>query len=82
VRPEIGEAADGSDMIRRYRLTRREAAGIKLSAGLPASGRSFTLSGIDIFEFVDGQVVQHWHETDHLELFTQLGAELRPRVDA
>ena len=49
---------------------------------LPASGRSFTLSGIDIFEFVDGQVVQHWHETDHLELFTQLGAELRPTVDA
>ena len=49
---------------------------------LPASGRSYTLSGIDIFEFVDGRVVQHWHETDHLELFTQLGAELRPRVDA
>ena len=45
---------------------------------LPATGRSYELTGIDIFEFVDGRVVQHWHETDHLELFTQLGAELRP----
>jgi steroid delta-isomerase-like uncharacterized protein len=49
---------------------------------LPATGRSYELSGIDIFEFVDGRVVQHWHETDHLELFTQLGAELRPVSDA
>ena len=47
---------------------------------LPATGRSFELTGIDIFEFVDGRVVQHWHETDHLELFQQLGAELRPVV--
>jgi predicted ester cyclase len=38
--------------------------------------------GTHIFEFVDGRVVQHWHETDHLELFTQLGAELGPGVDA
>lgn len=45
---------------------------------LPATGKSFTLTGIDIFEFVDGRVVQQWHETDHLELFTQLGARLRP----
>lgn len=49
---------------------------------LPATGRSFELTGLDIFEFVDGRVVQHWHETDHLELFKQLGAELRPTGDA
>ncbi len=44
----------------------------------PASGRSYELTGIDIFEFVDGRVVQHWHETDHLAMFEQLGAELVP----
>lgn len=44
---------------------------------LPASGRSFRCSGLDVFEFVDDRVVQHWHETDHLELFEQLGAAIR-----
>jgi steroid delta-isomerase-like uncharacterized protein len=43
---------------------------------VPARGRSYEHSGIDIFEFEDGKVVQHWHSTDHLELFRQLGAEL------
>lgn len=45
---------------------------------LPATGKDFELSGIDIFEFEDGRVVDHWHETDHLDLFEQLGAEVRP----
>lgn len=45
---------------------------------VPARGREYALSGIDIFEFEDGHVVQHWHETDHLDLFSQLGAELAP----
>lgn len=45
---------------------------------VPARGRECEQSGIDIFEFVDGRVVQHWHETDHLALFRQLGGELGP----
>jgi predicted ester cyclase len=45
---------------------------------LPASGKEIEVSGLDVFEFEDGQVVDHWHETDHLVLFRQLGAELRP----
>ncbi len=48
---------------------------------VPARGRVVAVAGIDIFEFEDGRVVQHWHETDHLELFRQLGAELRPTKD-
>ena len=44
---------------------------------LPATGRSFELTGIDIFEFAHSRVVQHWHETDHLQMFQELGAELR-----
>jgi steroid delta-isomerase-like uncharacterized protein len=44
---------------------------------VPARGREVAVSGIDIFEFESGRVVQHWHETDHLELFRQLGAELQ-----
>jgi steroid delta-isomerase-like uncharacterized protein len=45
---------------------------------VPARGRSFEVSGIDIFEFEDDRVVQHWHETDHLDLFHQLGGVLAP----
>ena len=48
---------------------------------VPARGRESEQSGIDIFEFVDGRVVQHWHETDHLALFRQLGAEIGPAAD-
>jgi predicted ester cyclase len=45
---------------------------------LPRTGKTFELSGIDIFEFRDGFVTAHWHETDHWDMFQQLGAELRP----
>lgn len=42
---------------------------------LPATGRAFRSSGLDAFEFdPHGKVVQHWHETDHWELFEQIGA--------
>jgi steroid delta-isomerase-like uncharacterized protein len=45
---------------------------------VPATGRSIEVSGIDIFRFREGKVVDHWHEADHLEMFRQLGAEVRP----
>jgi steroid delta-isomerase-like uncharacterized protein len=45
---------------------------------VPASGRSIAVSGIDIFRFRDGKVVEHLHEADHLEMFRQLGAEVAP----
>lgn len=43
---------------------------------LQSTGRTFRVSGLDAFEFdSDGKVSQHWHETDHWELFEQLGYE-------
>jgi steroid delta-isomerase-like uncharacterized protein len=45
---------------------------------VPATGRSIDVSGIDIFRFRDGKVVEHWHEADHLEMFRQLGANVTP----
>ncbi len=47
---------------------------------LPATGRAVRASGLDVFEFdASGKVVQHWHETDHWELFEQLGVEIGHR---
>lgn len=47
---------------------------------LPATGRTIRVGGLDIFEFVDDRVVQHWHETDHFDMFVQLGATVAPRA--
>ena len=47
---------------------------------VPATGKTTDITGIDIFEFDEnGRVVDHWHEADHLLLFQQMGAELRPK---
>ena len=44
---------------------------------LKATGRPVRSGGLDVFEFdTDGKVTQHWHETDHWELFEQLGVEM------
>ncbi len=44
---------------------------------LPATGLTFRSGGLDVFEFdTEGKVAQHWHETDHWELFSQLGIKL------
>lgn len=68
----------GNRVISRVTYRGRHTGDIKR---VPARGREFAVSGIDIFEFEDGRVVQHWHETDHLELFRQLGAEIGPGDD-
>lgn len=47
---------------------------------VPVTGRSIEVSGIDMFRFGDGRVIEHWHEADHYTMFAQLGA--LPRLDA
>lgn len=68
----------GNRVITRVTYRGRHTGDLK---SVPARGREYALSGIDIFEFEGGRVVQHWHETDHLDLFLQLGAELGPGPD-
>lgn len=43
---------------------------------LAATGRTVRSGGLDVFEFDGECVVQHWHETDHYDLFAQLGARV------
>lgn len=47
-------------------------------AGLPATGRSFKVIGIDIFRVRDGRVIELWHSVDHYDMAAQLGAKLVP----
>src|SRR5215216_4141445 len=42
-------------------------------AGIPATGRTFTIAGIDIYRVAAGQLREHWHVIDQLGMLGQLG---------
>ncbi len=48
-------------------------------AGVPATGRTFTIAGIDIYR-VEDKLVEHWHVVDQLAMLGQRGSSL-PRRD-
>lgn len=41
--------------------------------GLPATGKSFTIAGIDIHRLQDGKMAEHWHVVDQFGQLQQLG---------
>jgi steroid delta-isomerase-like uncharacterized protein len=41
--------------------------------GMPASGKSVTVTGMDFMRFRDGLIVEHWAEMDMLGLMQQFG---------
>ena len=46
--------------------------------GIPAYGKSVTVSGITIDRVADGRIVEHWRQTDILGMLQQLGAVPAP----
>jgi steroid delta-isomerase-like uncharacterized protein len=47
--------------------------------GLPASGKSYTISETHIFHLRDRKVAEHWRDADMLGLMQQLGALPQPQ---
>ncbi len=41
-------------------------------AGIPATGKEVTLTGIDIYRIVDGKIVEQWFEADFTGTLQQL----------
>jgi len=41
--------------------------------GIPARGKTFTMTAIDILRFEDGKITEHWIESDQLGMLQQLG---------
>lgn len=41
--------------------------------GIPATGKSVTVAGIDIYRVQDGRMAEHWHVIDQLSMLQQLG---------
>jgi len=46
--------------------------------GIPPTGRSFTITGIDIHRIEGGLMAEHWHVVDQLSLLQQLGLIPQP----
>ena len=49
--------------------------------GIPATGRRVTFTGISIWRFEDGKIVESWHELDTLGMMQQLGVIPVPHQD-
>lgn len=41
--------------------------------GMPPSGRTVTISGIDVHRLRDGRMAEHWHVIEELQMLQQLG---------
>jgi steroid delta-isomerase-like uncharacterized protein len=41
--------------------------------GIPATGKSYTIAGIDIYRLQDGKMAEHWHVVDNLSMLQQIG---------
>jgi steroid delta-isomerase-like uncharacterized protein len=41
--------------------------------GIPATNKSFSVAGIDIYRVSDGKLAEHWHVVDQLSMLQQLG---------
>lgn len=41
--------------------------------GIPPTGRSFRIAGIDIHRMENGRLAEHWHVVDQLTMLQQLG---------
>ncbi len=46
--------------------------------GQPATGKSFTITVIDICRFADGKIVEHWGVPDRFHQLVQLGVIPQP----
>ncbi len=40
--------------------------------GLAPTRRRIRVSGLELFLLLDGRIIQHWHEMDHLEILRQI----------
>lgn len=47
--------------------------------GMPPTGKSFTIAGIDIHRLENGKMAEHWHVVDQLGMLLQLGIVSLPQ---
>jgi steroid delta-isomerase-like uncharacterized protein len=62
--------AEGDRVVVRWTNTGTHVAEF---AGIPPTGKAFTIAGIDIYRLADGVLCEHWDVVDQLSLLGQLG---------
>ena len=75
-RTEVIELMDFGDVVVSRVVFRGTYAGGW--AGVDSVGTTTEVSGVDVFQFRDGLVFEHWHEADHELMWEQLGVALPP----
>jgi steroid delta-isomerase-like uncharacterized protein len=50
--------------------------------GIPATGKSVTITGFDYFRLADGKIAEMWQEADQLGMMQQLGVLPAPAAVA
>jgi len=50
--------------------------------GIPPTGRTVTVSGVDIHRLRDGRMAEHWHVIEQLQMLQQLGVIPVPQAAA
>ena len=63
--------ADGDKVVARLTMSGTQRGEF---AGIPASGKSMSMTTIDIIRFENGQAVEHWGATDSAKMLEQLRA--------
>lgn len=62
--------AEGDRVVVRWRNAGTHVADF---LGIPATGRSFDIAGVDILRIEAGLLAEHWHVVDQLTMLQQLG---------
>ena len=63
--------SEGDRVVTRVTVTGTQTGALQ---GIPPTGRTFSMTGIDIFRLLDGKIVEHWDAADQLGMLRQLGA--------
>jgi steroid delta-isomerase-like uncharacterized protein len=62
--------AEGDRVVVRWTNTGTHVAEF---AGIPATGRTFTIAGVDVYRVSENALCEHWDVVDQLSLLGQLG---------
>lgn len=65
--------ADGDKVVERWTQTQTHT-GIAIFGAPANSGKKVRITGISIYRFQDGKIVEHWAEMDFMGVLQQLGA--------
>ena len=65
--------AEGEQVVMRWTWRGTNTGDLVIPRHLPATGKPVTVTGITIFHFAGGKVVEDWHLADYLGMYQQLG---------